>query len=355
MKLPLPSTGSMTGSNRPFVSQLYAAPVFSFRSMKLLPVLLALAACPVLSHAKEPMSPAQFLASHIASLEIRQLPFPEAVEALRQAVATGEWQGAEVQIARYREPLQSEAHPWRHEYENLATVHFRDISVYDALQALCAACGFEMDVEMNQLRCFEASGQAGRPVFEKTFQETASQRAEQLRQLKIPTFQCDGLSADEAMRKLQDEVRKLTSRQPPPFVFIGQRAWKNPGKIGDDSHQPVHLNLKDTPTPYFEICRYIAELTGHSPRMSADGHVILRSVAHIYDPVRFRVLPVEWFARQLSKPLTEVTEEAMQAWMENAGWSVRSLSYHRPSGRVFIEGLWADHEGALLDELEKRP
>lgn len=301
------------------------------------------------------MSPAQFLASHIASLEIRHLPFPEAVEALRRAVATEEWEGAEVQIARYREPLQSEAHPWRDEYENLATVHFRDISVYDALQALCAGCGFEMDVEMNQLRCFEASGQVGRPAFEKLFQETASQRADQLRKLKIPAFQCDGLSAHEAMRKLQDEVRKITGRQPPPFVFISQREWKSPGRIGDDTHQPIHLNLKDTPTPYFEICRYIAELTGHAPRMSTDGHVILRRVAHIYDPVRFRVLPVELFARQLGKPVTEVTEGAMQAWMEKAGWRVYFLSYHRPSGRVFIEGLWADNEGALLVELEKRP
>ncbi len=318
--------------------------------MKLLPALLTLAACCAL--AKDPMPVAPFLASHITSLEIRQLPFPEAVEALRQAVATEEWVGAEVQIARYREPMQSEAHPWRDEYENLVSVHFRDISVYDALQALCAACGFEMDVEVFKLRCFETSGQVGRPAFEKLFPE-AAQRADQLRKLKIPAFQGDGLSAYEAMKKLQDEVCKLTGRQPPPFVFISQRDRKSPGKIGDDTHHPIHLNLKDTPTPYFEICRYIAELSAHSFRMSADGHVILRRVADIYDPVRFRVLPVELFARQLGKPVAEVTEEAMQAWMEEAGWSVYFLSYHRPSGRVFIESLWAGDEGALLEALEK--
>lgn len=317
--------------------------------------LLTLVTCLSMSFAsrtKEPMPVAPFLASHISSLEIRQLPFPEAVEALRQAVATEEWVGAEVQIARYRQPMRSEAHPWRHEYENLATVHFRDISLYDALQALCVACGFELDVEMNELRCFETGGYGCTPGFEKLFPERAS-RAEKLRRLKLPAFQSEGLTAREAMEKLQEEVRKLTGWQPPPFVFVSQRERKNPGKIEDLTQQPIHLDVKDI--HYTEVGRYIAELSAHSFRMSADGHVILRNIANIYDPVRFRVLPVELFARQMGKPVAEVTEEAMQAWMEKAGWNVYFLSYHRSSGRVFIEGLWAGDEGALLDALEKRP
>lgn len=313
------------------------------------------------------MNSAQFLASHITSLEIRQLAFPEAVEALRQAVATEEWDAAEVAVVRHSIPASSETYPQRADSEFLVTVRLRECSVHEALMTLCVSCGFELDVKHSRLTCFEVSSPSSAPGFERmTGNEPPP--AHVLKALRLKAFQAPGLSVLDALEKAQKLAQEATQLRLPTPALVQHRD-RETGHMEKSLPDSIGVRLDMKNAPYTDVIRYISELAGCTYQLLPNGQIIVTRVSALYHPRHLRVFPAAAFSDRLAVPLHELNEKMLQDWFAEKVWLDVPVEFrlsgkmprfaavpflHRSSAKVYIFYLSPEEESKLVSLLSEK-
>lgn len=304
-----------------------------------------------LGQAAVEMDASHFLSSDIQGLKLSRATFIEAVEQVRKAASTSELSAPEVRVVNYATPQNSEDFPFREDGEMVVSVNLTDVSAHEALETLCFACGYALDLKYGQVRCFQVPHIAPNPHVFLTEGPATSPSAD-LREAVLPSYKAVDMSFLDAVEMLRSAAAKASGKRVLPFVVVEYRQQTDARQDAHDINaRTISLDLKKV--PFGKCLQYVSELGGCTYRMSPGGAVSIRDVHTLYHPRYMRVGMLADFARAMKVKQSSLTEKSITEWLDKETDVGAVPVIHYPSGRVYFD-LLHPHELSALQRLLSR-
>ncbi|GEP41003.1 hypothetical protein BGE01nite_02940 [Brevifollis gellanilyticus] len=284
------------------------------------------------------MDAVQFLTKDVGELKISCDTFAEAVEQLRKAASSPELEAPKIGVVSYASPQSSDEFPFCGEYKMEVSVNLSDVSGHEALDLLCSACGYALDLKYGELRCFEVPYVTPNPRVHLSTDLKASAYAG-LRRVVLPGFQADKMPLMEAVDLLRSSAAKVSGKRVLPIAVVDYqlRSRDSISLFKDQAGQPISLNLSEV--SFEDGLRYVSELAGCTYQVSSEGWISIHEVPTLYHPKHWRVVSLEKFARAMKWKPSDVMESDLVRWIRHNLEVDLTLKIHRASGRVYLSHL----------------